>query len=95
MKKYVELDSQSQPFGSIKEVLYGDIKKYAKELDFTTRWDDQTHSDQKQLLRRLYVDKYRKLITQCMCHISLITYCHCSRTFEGTCTCPARHVPSL
>ena len=53
MKKHVELDAQGQPYGSIKEVLWGDIKKYAKDFDPTTGWEAQPRSDRKRFLRRL------------------------------------------
>ena len=36
-EEHVELD-EGQPFGSMKEVLSGDIKKYAKDLDPTMGW---------------------------------------------------------
>jgi hypothetical protein len=69
MKKHVELDAQGQPFGSMKKVLCGDIKKYAKHLDSTTGWEDQPCFDQKRLLRCLYADEYRKLFTPYICHV--------------------------
>ena len=47
MKKHVELDAQGQPFGSMKAVLCGDIKKYAKDLDPTTGWEGQPRHDRK------------------------------------------------
>ena len=39
LKKQVELDRQGQPFGTMKEVLCSDIKKYANDLDPTTGWE--------------------------------------------------------
>jgi len=57
MKKRVELDAQGQPFGSMKAVLCGDIKKYAKDLDPTTGWEGQPRHERKRLFRRLYSGK--------------------------------------
>ena len=57
MKKRVELDAQGQPFGSMKVVLCGDIKKYAKDLDPTTVWEGQPRHERKRLFKRLYSGK--------------------------------------
>ena len=57
MKKRVELDAQGQPFGSMKAVLCGDIKKYAKDLDPTTGWEGQPRHERKRLFKRLYSGK--------------------------------------
>ena len=57
MKKRVELDAQGQPFGPMKSVLCGDIKKYAKDLDPTTGWEGQPRHERKRLFRRLYTGK--------------------------------------
>jgi hypothetical protein len=57
MKKRVELDAQGQPFGTMKAVLCGDIKKYAKDLDPTTGWEGQPRHERKRLFRRLYSGK--------------------------------------
>jgi hypothetical protein len=57
MKKRVELDAQKQPFGAMKVVLCGDIKKYAKDLDPTTGWEGQPWHKRKRLFKRLYTGK--------------------------------------
>ena len=57
MKKRVELDAQGQPFGAMKAVLCGDIKKYAKDLDPTVGWEGQPRHERKRLFKRLYTGK--------------------------------------
>jgi hypothetical protein len=39
MNKYVELDTQGQPFGSMKAIVCSNIKKYVKDLDPTMKWE--------------------------------------------------------
>jgi len=38
-KKPVKLDPSKIPYGNMREVLAGDIKRYAKDLDPTTSWE--------------------------------------------------------
>lgn len=54
MKKPIELDGEGQPFGSMKEALANDIKKYTKNLDPRVGWEKQPHQLRKELLKRLY-----------------------------------------
>lgn len=54
MKKPIEVDGDGQPFGSMKEALSNDVKKYAKDLDPRVGWEKQPQSLRKNLLRRLY-----------------------------------------
>ena len=41
MKKPIEVDSDGQPFGSMKEAFSNNVKKYAKDLDPRVGWDKQ------------------------------------------------------
>lgn len=54
MKKPVTLDLNGLPWGSMKECLGDDIKKYAKNLDPTCNWESQPSPQREQLFRRLY-----------------------------------------
>jgi hypothetical protein len=72
MKKHVELDAQGQPFGSMKAILWSDIKKYAKDLDPTTGWEDQPQHERKRLFKRLYTGKVCNFFLPCMCCMSFV-----------------------
>jgi len=54
MKKPVTLDLSGLPWGSMKECLGDDIKKYAKNLDPTCNWETQPSPHREQLFWRLY-----------------------------------------
>lgn len=54
MKKHVELDAQRQPFGSIKAILYSNIK-YVKDLDPMMEWEGQPCHERKRVFKRLYI----------------------------------------
>jgi len=54
MKKPVTLDLNGLPWGSMKECLGDDVKKYAKNLDPTCNWESQPSPHREQLFRRLY-----------------------------------------
>lgn len=54
MKKPVTLNLNGIPWGSMKECLANDIKKYAKSLDPTCNWESHPSPQQEQLFKRLY-----------------------------------------
>ena len=97
LKKQVELDRRRQPFGAMKEVLFRNIKKYAKDLDPTTRWEGRLRSDRKRLLQRLR-GWVSFVISNLTCertytcraghaHMWLDVYPRCIRTSEATWRC--------
>ena len=55
LKKSIELDSEGQPYGSMREFIKANIKKYAKDLNPITSWERQPHYERRRLFEHLYI----------------------------------------
>jgi hypothetical protein len=65
MKKPIEVDSDGQPFGSMKEAFSNDVKKYAKDLDPRVGWDKQPRRLRLNFFKRVYTGMHQLRTLAC------------------------------